>query len=66
MVSIEILIKNIRTSKSKHRILNVLKKEPCYIREIAKKLNIFPSAILKHIRFLEGLITCEVMGKEIN
>jgi len=43
----------------------MLEEEPYYIREISRKLHIFPSATLKHIKFLEEnkLITFEKIGK---
>jgi predicted transcriptional regulator len=65
MVNYEILLKIIRSSKVKIKILKMLKQEPHYVREISRKLNIFPSATLKHIKFLgeNNLITFEKIGK---
>lgn len=65
MVSHEILIKIIRDSKVKAKILKMIEEEPHYIREISRELSIFPSATLKHIQFLEqnNIITFEKIGK---
>lgn len=53
MVSNDVLLKLLQKSNSKFALLKLLEKEPCYVREISTKMEIFPSAIVKHIRFLE-------------
>jgi predicted transcriptional regulator len=47
-------------------MLKIIKREPCYLREISKKMDMFPSAVLKHLIFMEnnGLITSEIAGKK--
>lgn len=66
MVSQEVLLKLIRNSKSKLTILKILGNEPHYVREISKKLNMFPSAMLKHLEFLEAnkVVNSESVGKK--
>lgn len=64
MVSQDILIKFLKDSPTKVTILKILAEEPHYIRELSKKVNIFPSGLLKHIKLLEkeGLIESENLG----
>jgi len=66
MVSRDVLIKLIHNSKSKITILKIIRREPCYVRELSKKMNMFPSAVLKHLGFLENndLIISETVGRK--
>lgn len=62
----DILIKILKTSKTKKRILDSLLEEPMFIREISRKLNIYPSSILKHLKFLEekNILESHRIGKQ--
>ncbi len=66
MVGKDILLKSIRSSKSKIDIMTLLKIEPHYLRELSKKLDMFPSAILKHLELLENnkLVRSDTLGNK--
>lgn len=66
MVSNDVLLKLLKKSKSKISLLMLLEKEPYYVRELSTKIKIFPSAILKHLKFLEDtkLIASEELGNK--
>ncbi|MBL7206614.1 MAG: winged helix-turn-helix transcriptional regulator [Candidatus Aenigmarchaeota archaeon] len=66
MVSQDIMIKFLKKSETKTIILKKIFEEPYYLRELSKSMGIFPSGLLKHMRFLEkeGLIRSEEVGRK--
>lgn len=66
MVHQDVLFRFLSQSKTKLKIIRILDENPNYVRELSEKLQIFPSAVLKHLIFLEkkGLVKNETIANK--